>query len=393
MGKEWISPLVQNIPPSGIRAFFDLDPSKDTISLGVGEPDFATPAHVREACIRALNEGFTKYTSNAGMVELREEIAHYLQRSYRLHYDPRSEILVTVGTSEAVDLALRTFIRPGDEVLVPAPSYIAYSPIASINGGKVVPVRTSAQQHFKLTAEALKEKLTPQSRVLMLNYPNNPTGAVMTYEDWLPIVELIKEYNLIVLSDEVYSELTYERKHVSIASVPGMMERTIVINGFSKAFAMTGWRIGYACGQGELIAAMLKIHQYTAMCAPALGQIAALESLRNGLEEKDRMIAAYRERRDSFVRGLREIGLPCHTPEGAFYVFPSIAGTGLSSEQFALQLMKEAGIGVVPGSVFGEGGEGFIRCSYSVAPEQLERALERMERFVKAQLHCGANAG
>ncbi|BBH20470.1 aminotransferase [Paenibacillus baekrokdamisoli] len=391
MGKEWISPLVRDIPPSGIRAFFDMN-TQDMISLGVGEPDFATPEHIREACIRALNEGFTKYTSNAGIMELREGIARYLQQSYGLQYKPDSEVLVTVGTSEAVDLALRTVIRQGDEVLIPAPSYIAYSPIAHINGGKIVTVNTSAQQEFKLTAEAVKEKLTSRSRVLMLNYPNNPTGAIMTYKDWLPIVELVKAHNLIVISDEVYSELTYDRTHVSIASVPGMLDRTIVINGFSKAFAMTGWRIGYACGQGELIAAMLKIHQYTTMCAPALGQIAALESLRNGLGEKDRMIVAYRERRDYFVKGLRERGLSCHMPEGTFYVFPSIADTGLSSEQFALQLLKETGVGVVPGSVFGEGGEGFVRCSYSVAPEQLNRALERMGHFIRKLQSCRANA-
>ncbi|WP_028558720.1 aminotransferase class I/II-fold pyridoxal phosphate-dependent enzyme [Paenibacillus pinihumi] len=384
MANEWITPLVRDIPPSGIRAFFDLK-GEDTISLGVGEPDFVTPEHVRDACIRALNEGFTKYTSNAGIVELREEIARYLQQSWGLRYEPGSEVLVTVGTSEAVDLALRTFIRPGDEVLIPVPSYIAYSPIVSINGGKTVPVPTSADRQFKLTAEALKAQLTPRSRIIMLNYPNNPTGAVMTHEDWLPVIEVIKEHDLIVLSDEVYCELTYGRKHVSIASLPGMMERTIVINGFSKAFAMTGWRIGYACGQGELIGAMLKIHQYTAMCAPAIGQIAALESLRNGIEAKDRMIAAYEQRRNSFVQGLRDIGLPCHLPEGAFYVFPSITGTGLTSEQFAIELMQEMGVGVVPGTVFGEGGAGFIRCSYSVAPEQLDKALERMERFVRKQ--------
>ncbi len=285
MANEWITPLVRDIPPSGIRAFFDLK-GEDTISLGVGEPDFVTPEHVRDACIRALNEGFTKYTSNAGIVELREEIARYLQQSWGLRYEPGSEVLVTVGTSEAVDLALRTFIRPGDEVLIPVPSYIAYSPIVSINGGKTVPVPTSADRQFKLTAEALKAQLTPRSRIIMLNYPNNPTGAVMTHEDWLPVIEVIKEHDLIVLSDEVYCELTYGRKHVSIASLPGMMERTIVINGFSKAFAMTGWRIGYACGQGELIGAMLKIHQYTAMCAPAIGQIAPWNRCATALRQR-----------------------------------------------------------------------------------------------------------
>ncbi|WP_270168933.1 aminotransferase class I/II-fold pyridoxal phosphate-dependent enzyme [Paenibacillus sp. SYP-B4298] len=382
MSKEWIAPLVRKIPPSGIRAFFERDNSGEMISLGVGEPDFVTPETVREACIRALNEGYTKYTSNAGMPELRQEIARYLAISFGMNYEPEGEMVVTVGTSEAVDLALRALVTPGDEVLIPSPGYIAYAPIAVINGGTVVPVATSATHGFKLTAGALRQKLTARSKVLLVNYPNNPTGAVMTAADWLPLIEVIQEHDLIVISDEVYCELTYSGRHVSIASLPGMRERTIVINGFSKAFAMTGWRIGYACGPDELISQMLKIHQYTAMCAPAIGQIAALESLRSGMEPMRAMIAAYRQRRDNFVQGLQAIGLPCHTPEGAFYAFPSIAHSGLTSQQFAMALREEAGVGVVPGSVFGESGEGHIRCSYSVAPEQLERALERMQPLV-----------
>ncbi|MCL6601444.1 MAG: aminotransferase class I/II-fold pyridoxal phosphate-dependent enzyme [Paenibacillus sp.] len=379
-----ISPRVKEIPSSGIRAFFELSASnKDVISLGVGEPDFVTPEHVRAACIRALNNGETGYTPNAGLLELREEIARYMQNSFHLRYEPAHEVMVTVGSSEAVDLALRTFIAPGDEVIIPAPSYIAYSPITYLNGGVIVEVEASAQEGFKLTAQALRKAITPRSKVLMVNFPNNPTGAVMTYEDWLPIAEIVKANNLIVISDEVYAELTYNHAHTSIASLPGMKERTIVISSFSKAFAMTGWRIGYACGNRELLAPMLKIHQYTAMCAPVLGQIAAIESLRNGLSEKDEMKASYNHRRAFFIDGLREIGLPCHEPEGAFYAFPSIAGTGLSSEDFSTRLLKEAGVAAVPGHVFGAGGEGYIRCCYAVSQQKLAEALDRIERFIR----------
>lgn len=373
---------VRDIPPSGIRAFFEqIDEHRDMISLGIGEPDFVTPEHVRAACIRALNEGKTKYTPNAGLYELREEIASYLYNGFDLRYEPANEVLVTVGTSEAVDLALRTLVEPGDEVLIHTPCYIAYSPIAYLHGAQVVEVKTTAEEQFKLTARALAESLTPRSKVLVVNFPNNPTGAVMSEEDWLPVAELAVRNDLIVISDEVYAELTYGSRHVSIASLPGMKERTIVINGFSKAFAMTGWRIGYACGGRELIGGMLKIHQYTAMCAPILGQIAAVESLRNGLEAKEAMKASFDERRRMFVSGLRAVGLPCHEPQGAFYAFPSIAHTGRDSEHFARLLLKEAGVAVVPGHVFGAGGEGYIRCSYAVSAQLLEEALERMGRF------------
>ncbi|WP_199613552.1 pyridoxal phosphate-dependent aminotransferase [Paenibacillus alkalitolerans] len=384
MSDEYISQRVRDIPPSGIRAFFELtEGSRDTISLGIGEPDFVTPEHVRAACIRALDEGRTKYTPNAGLPELREEIASYLCNGFGLRYEPANEVLVTLGTSEAVDLALRTFVEPGDEVLIPAPGYVAYSPIAHLHGAQVVEVKTSAEERFKLTAQALAESLTPRSKVLVVNFPNNPTGAVMTEEDWLPVAELAVRNDLIVISDEVYAELTYGSRHVSIASLPGMKERTIVINGFSKAFAMTGWRIGYACGNRELIGGMLKIHQYTAMCAPVLGQIAAIESLRNGLEAMEAMKTAFDERRRMFVKGLKEIGLPCHEPHGAFYAFPSIAHTGLSSEHFSRKLLKEAGVAAVPGHVFGTGGEGHIRCSYTVSTQLLAEALERMQRFMR----------
>ncbi|MEK4103641.1 aminotransferase class I/II-fold pyridoxal phosphate-dependent enzyme [Paenibacillus sp. FSL R10-2791] len=387
MHNEWIAPRVREIAPSGIRAFFDLSTgNQDIISLGVGEPDFVTPEHVRAACIRALNNGETMYTPNSGLLELREEIASYLHTSFKLRYEPNDEIMVTVGSSEAVDLALRAFITPGDEIIVPSPSYIAYSPITHLNGGVTVEVESSAEQGFKLTAEALRKVITPRSKLLMVNFPTNPTGAVMTYEDWLPIAQIVKENNLLVISDEIYAELTYDSQHVSIASLPGMLERTIVISGFSKAFAMTGWRVGYACGDRELIAAMLKIHQYTAMCAPVLGQIAAIESLRNGMQHKEHMKQCFDERRKLLVSGFRSIGLPCHEPAGAFYAFPSIAHTGMKSEDFALQLLREVGVAAVPGHVFGAGGEGYIRCSYAASLQKLTGALERIEDFMKVKL-------
>lgn len=382
---EQISPIVQQIPPSGIRKFFSLaEGNKDIISLGVGEPDFVTPEHVRAACVRALELGKTSYTPNAGLLELREEIGIYLHNSFQVQYEPENEIIVTVGGSEAIDLALRALIGQGDEILVPVPSYIAYSPIAQLNGGKVIEVETFAKDQFKLTAEALRAALTPRSKVLIINYPNNPTGGIMKNEDWLPIAKLVEENNLIVISDEIYAELTYDGKHASFASLPGMKERTLLISGFSKAFAMTGWRIGYACGHRELIAAMLKIHQYTVMCAPIIGQIAAIESLRNGMEEKDMMIDAYAQRRRMFVKGLRDIGLPCHEPRGAFYAFPSIAHTGLDSDAFAQKLLFEAGVATVPGHVFGLGGEGFLRCSYASSVARLTEALDRMDRCLRA---------
>ncbi|RCX23822.1 aminotransferase [Fontibacillus phaseoli] len=385
MKMERIAPRVRQIPPSGIRSFFEsAEGGADTIFLGVGEPDFVTPEQVREACIRALNEGRTKYTPNAGLMELREEIASYLSDSFRLNYEPAREVLVTVGSSEAVDLALRTFLAPGDEVLIPGPGYVAYSPIASLHGGEVVEIPTSAEQNFKLEAQQLAKVITPRSKVLVVNYPNNPTGAVMTEQDWFPIAELVIANDLLVISDEVYAELTYDGQHCSIASLPGMKERCIVINGFSKAFAMTGWRIGYACGERELIAGMLKVHQYTIMCAPVLGQIAALESLRSGLPAKDRMKDVFDGRRQMFVQGLNRLGLTCHMPQGAFYAFPSISHTGLSSEQFARKLLREEGVATVPGHVFGGGGEGHIRCSYAASTEKLAEALDRMERFVNS---------
>lgn len=380
---SYLAPLVREIQPSGIRRFFDLvSGSKDIITLGVGEPDFITPWHVREACVYSLERGYTSYTSNAGTPELREAIAEYLYTSYDVKYDPKDEILVTVGGSEAIDLALRALIEPGDEILIPVPCYISYSPIASIGGGVPIEIETNAENSFKLKAEQLSEKITPKSKVLILNYPNNPTGGIMTYEDWLPIAKLVEENDLIVISDEIYSELTYGQKHVSFASLPGMKDRTILVNGFSKAFAMTGWRMGYACGHPELIYAMLKIHQYTVMCAPVMGQVAALEALKNGLSEKDHMVESYNQRRRLVVQGLRDIGLTCHEPEGAFYAFPSIQSTGLTSDEFSQRLLVEGKVAAVPGNVFGAGGEGFLRCSYATGVGQLSEALHRMGQFI-----------
>jgi aminotransferase len=382
--KRFLNPLVRDIPPSGIRKYFDLaSGSKDIISLGVGEPDFVTPWHVREAAVNSLERGRTTYTANAGLIELREAIAEYLHREFSLAYEPKDEIMVTVGGSEAIDLALRAFICPGDEVLVPEPCYISYSPIASICGGVPVGIETFAKDNFKLTPEALRASLTPRSKVLVLCYPSNPTGGIMTYEDLLPIAKICEEHDLLVISDEIYAELTYGTKHVSIASLPGMKDRTILVSGFSKAFAMTGWRMGYACGHRELIAAMLKIHQYTVMCAPVMGQIAAYEALRNAMEEKDRMVESYNQRRRLIVKGFRDIGLECHEPQGAFYAFPSIASTGLTSDEFCERLLKEGKVAAVAGHVFGKGGEGFIRCSYATSVSQLMEALDRIDKFLR----------
>ncbi|MDK8183079.1 MULTISPECIES: aminotransferase class I/II-fold pyridoxal phosphate-dependent enzyme [unclassified Paenibacillus] len=380
---DYLNPLVRSIKPSGIRKFFDLvNGSKDIITLGVGEPDFCTPWHVREACVYSLERGKTKYTSNAGMPELREAIGQYLDDSFQVTYDPDKEILVTVGGSEAIDLALRALVCQGDEILVPEPCYISYSPIISIGGGIPVGIETFAKDEFKLTPEALQAAITPKSKLLVLCYPSNPTGGIMTYEDWLPIAKIVEENDLIVISDEIYAELTYDQKHVSFASLPGMKDRTVLVSGFSKAFAMTGWRMGYACAHPDLISAMLKIHQYTVMCAPIMGQVAALEALKNGKDEKDHMVESYNMRRRLVVKGFREIGLECHEPQGAFYAFPSIQSTGLTSEQFAERLLYEAKVAAVPGDVFGRGGEGFIRCSYATSVAQLTEAIERMGKLV-----------
>ncbi len=383
--QRYLASRAREIPPSGIRRFFDLvsaSKGKDIITLGVGEPDFVTPWRVRDAAVYSLEKGKTQYSPNAGMLELREAIGQYLYNQFNLTYDPGKEMIVTVGGSEGIDLALRALIEPGDEILVPEPCYISYSPITSLSGGVAVGIETFAEDEFKLTPESLRAAITPKSKILVLCYPSNPTGAIMTYEEMLPIAKIVEEHDLIVISDEIYAELTFNDKHASFASLPGMKDRTILVSGFSKAFAMTGWRVGYACGPRELIAAMLKIHQYTVMCAPIMGQVAALASLQVGMEEKDRMIESYDQRRRLFVQGLRQIGLPCHEPQGAFYAFPSIAHTGLTSEQFAHRLLQEAKVVTVPGQVFGSGGEGFIRCSYASSQVQLEEALERIRKFL-----------
>lgn len=380
---KYINASARSIKPSGIRRFFDLAAGrKDIITLGVGEPDFITPWHVRDVAVASLEAGKTQYTSNAGMPELREQIAHYMNDEFDVAYDPASEILVTVGGSEAIDLALRVLITAGDEILIPEPCYVSYSPITSLSGGVPIGIETFAADNFKLRADQLQGAINAKSKVLILCYPSNPTGGIMTYEDWLPITKLVEQHDLIVISDEIYAELTYGQKHVSFASMPGMRDRTIVVSGFSKAFAMTGWRMGYACGHRDLISAMLKVHQYTVMCAPIMGQHAALEALRNGLEEKDRMVESYNQRRRIVVEGFRQIGLDCHEPQGAFYAFPSIKQTGLTSEQFATRFLQEHSVAAVPGDVFGLGGEGHLRCSYASSVSNLTEAIERMGKFV-----------
>jgi aminotransferase len=381
--KRYLTPFVQAIPPSGIRKFFDLvSGSKDIISLGVGEPDFVTPWRFRDAAVNGLEQGRTTYTANAGMLELREAIAEYLYDSFDVKYEPKDEVLVTVGGSEAIDLALRALVSPGDEVLVPEPCFVAYSPIATLCGGVPVGIETFAKDGFKLTPESLKAAITPRSKVLILSYPSNPTGGIMTREDYAPIAKLVEEHDLIVVSDEIYAELSYDGTHCSFASLPGMRDRTILVSGFSKAFAMTGWRLGYACGHPDLIGAMTKIHQYAIMCAPVMAQLAALEALRNGSEEKDRMVESYNQRRRLIVKGFRDVGLDIHEPHGAFYAFPSIAKTGLSSEEFASRLLVEGKVAAVPGHVFGKGGEGFLRCSYATSVANLTEAIDRIGAFV-----------
>ena len=378
-----LSPTVRNIPPSGIRKFFDLaSQMDDVISLGVGEPDFVTPWHVREACVYSLERGYTSYTSNHGLPELRSAIADYLTE-FELEYDPGSEILVTVGASEAIDIALRTLVCPGDEVLIPEPAYVSYRPCAVLAGAEAIGIPTRVEDDFRLTPEVLKASITPKTKALILCYPSNPTGAIMNKEDLAAIAQVIREHDLFVISDEIYAELTYEGKHASIAALPGMKERTILVSGMSKAFAMTGWRIGYVAAAREILEAMVKIHQYTMLCAPIMGQKSALEALENGRSEKDKMIEQYDRRRKLIVNGLRNIGLACHEPKGAFYAFPDIRSTGLSSEAFAEGLLTNGKVAIVPGNVFGMGGEGFIRCSYATSIEQIERALERMHQYIQ----------
>lgn len=380
-----IAPHISELAPSGIRKFFDIAAEmKDAISLGVGEPDFVTPWTVREAGIYSLEKGHTHYTANSGLMELRSEICTYLSRKYDLHYNPKTQTLVTVGGSEAIDLLIRAIISPGDEVLIPEPCFVCYKPCTLMAGGTPVTIQTEEKDNFKLTPQKLLEKITPKSKLLILPFPNNPTGAVMTRDDLEQIAKIVEEHDLFVLSDEIYGELTYTGEaHVPFASIPGMQERTVTVNGFSKAFAMTGWRLGYACGPEPVIKQMTKIHQYAIMCAPTTSQYAAVEALKNCDEEVEYMCTEYDHRRRVMVNGFREMGLSCFEPLGAFYVFPNITATGLSSEEFVTKLLYEKKVAVVPGTAFGECGEGFIRCSYAYSIKNIEKALERIGEFVK----------
>jgi len=382
--QKYISNNVQCIPPSAIRKFFDFATQvKGVISLGVGEPDFVTPWHIREACFYSLEKGYTMYTPNRGLLELREEIAAYEKSRIGIEYSTEKDILVTVGVSEAVDLAVRSLINPGDEVLVPEPSFVAYLPVVKLAYGKPVPVQTLDTDEYRLMPETLKKCITPKSKLLILTYPNNPTGAIMNREDLEALVDIIIENDLLVIADEIYAELTYEGEHVSIASLDGMKDRTILVNGFSKAFAMTGWRIGYACGHPDIIDVMNKIHQYTIMCAPIMAQKAAVEALRHGQDEMKAMVESYNYRRRMILSGLKTIGLDCFEPKGAFYCFPSIKSTGMSSDEFCEKLLMENLVAVVPGNAFGSMGEGFIRCSYAASLSNIEEAINRMGDFIK----------
>ena len=378
-----LSQKVTSIAPSGIRKFFDVvSEMPDAISLGVGEPDFDTPWRIREEGIYTLERGKTFYTSNAGLKELKIEICRYLDRKVNVQYDYNKEVIVTVGGSEGIDIALRAMLDPGDEVLIPQPSYVSYLPCTVLADGVPVTISLQEKNEFKLTAEELEAAITPKTKVLVMPFPNNPTGSVMTREDLEPVVEVIKKHDLFVISDEIYSELTYGEKHVSIASFEGMKERTILINGFSKGFAMTGWRLGYACGPAEIISQMVKIHQYAIMCAPTNSQYAAVEALRNCDDEVQEMVEAYNQRRRFLVHEFKRIGLQCFEPFGAFYIFPSIQEFGMTSEEFATRFLQEEKVAVVPGSAFGECGEGFLRISYAYSIEDLKVALERLERFI-----------
>jgi len=384
MSRPFIKKDIQELPSSGIRKFFDLASGvKGVISLGVGEPDFVTPWHIREASVYSLEKGYTNYTSNCGLPELRREISSYLQRKYGLLYDYNNELLVTVGASEAIDIALRCVLEPGDEVIIPEPCFVSYKPCTIMAGGIPKTVPTWEANEFKLRPEDLEKAITQKSKVLFLCYPNNPTGAIMNRRELMEISRIVEKHDLLVISDEIYSELTYEGEHVSFSSLPGMKQRTILVNGFSKSYAMTGWRIGYAAAPEEIIEAMLKIHQYTIMCAPVMGQMAALEALKNGDEEVRKMAEQYDQRRNLMVNGLREIGITCFEPKGAFYVFPSIKSTGMNSETFCETLLQEEKVAVVPGNAFGECGEGNVRCSYAASLEQITTALERIENFVR----------
>jgi len=379
-----ISQRIREISPSGIRRFFDLLASMEgVISLGIGEPDFVTPWRIREAGIFSLEKGYTSYTSNYGLLELREALAAYLAGRYGISYNPSRELLITVGVSEGVDLALRAIVDPGDEVIIQDPSYVSYRPCTVLAGGVLVSVPTNMENDFWVSAREIERRITPRTKVIILGYPNNPTGAVMERGELAKIAEVARRHNLIVISDEIYERLVYGVEHTCFASLLGMRERTILLGGFSKAYAMTGWRIGYAVATEEIIEAMARIHQYTMLCAPRIAQMAALEALRGGDDEVEEMVAEYDQRRRIMVKGLNDIGLACFEPKGAFYAFPSVKGTGLSSEEFAERLLIEEKVAVIPGSTFGQCGEGHVRCCYATSLPEIEEALKRMGRFMR----------
>ncbi len=383
-----LSPTVLSMPPSGIRKLFNVvNEMEDVVSLGVGEPDFNTPQSIRQAGIVSLETGHTHYTANAGLLDLRMEICRYLSRKYHLSYN-ENEVFVTVGGSEAIDTALRTIICPGDEVLVPEPSFVCYKPLTQLAGGIPIPIETTSENGFRLTVEDIKAAITPKTKALILPYPNNPTGAILEEKDLASLAEYLRGTNIFILTDEIYSELTYTDKgHLSIASFPGMKERTIYINGFSKAFAMTGWRLGYACAPKEILKPMLKVHQYAIMCSPTMSQYAAIEALKNGDDAVSAMQSEYNMRRRLMLKGFRDMGFDCFEPLGAFYVFPSIASTGLTSDDFCETLLREERVAVVSGNAFGQSGEGFIRCSYAYSVSSIRKALDRMASFAEKHVH------
>lgn len=389
MMKSYLSSTVRQLKPSGIRRFFDLAAGMEgVISLGVGEPDFVTSWAVREASILSLEKGYTSYTANAGLLTLREEIQKYMKRKFQLSYDAHNQIIVTVGASQALDIAFRAVIDEGDEVIIVEPSFVSYAPLVTLAGGTPIAVQTTQENGFKLTAEQLEAAITPRTKAILLCSPNNPTGSLLEKEELEALTAIILKHDLLVLSDEIYAELTYDGSFTSIASLPDMKDRTIVISGFSKGFAMTGWRLGYVCGHPDLIEAMLKVHQYAMMCAPTMAQYGAVEALQNGEQDVVDMRKSYRRRRNYMVQSLNEMGLDCHVPGGAFYVFPSIRKTGMSSEEFAEQLLLKERVAVVPGNVFGESGEGYVRCSYASSMESLQEAVRRIANFMHQMQHA-----
>lgn len=378
-----ISHIVKSIPASGIRRFFDVvSQMKDVVSLGVGEPDFVTPQRIRDACVRSLDEGRTGYTSNYGLLEFRQSISGYLRDRWELEYNPENQLLVTVGVSEGLDLAIRAVLNPGDEVLVPEPSYVSYKPCIAFAGGVPVPIPTTEETGFAVTASQVEAAITPKTKAILISYPTNPTGATATREALQAVVDVARKHDLYIISDEIYDRLTYDAAHVCLPTLGGAYERTILLNGFSKAYAMTGWRIGYAAASPEIIECMMKIHQYTMLCAPIMSQVAAMEAIKSGDADSKKMVEEYACRRQLIVPGFNSIGLDCGMPGGAFYAFPSIKRTGLTSDEFAERLLFEEKVAVVPGSAFGECGEGYIRCSYATGIDQIKVALERMGRFV-----------